>query len=129
MSTTMTEQDWEVALEVFRGCLPRRGDKGRDDRLFLEALHYFTVHNVGWRSLPERFGNWNSIWKRCWRLSRSGVFELFFDSLAGLSRSAHLVQMFDSTVVRAHVSAAGAKGGKNIRRSDARAAASRPRSI
>ncbi len=125
----MTEQDWEVALEVFRGCLPRRGDKGRDDRLFLEALHYFTVHNVGWRSLPERFGNWNSIWKRCWRLSRSGVFELFFDSLAGLSRSAHLVQMFDSTVVRAHVSAAGAKGGKNIRRSDARAAASRPRSI
>ena len=39
------------------------------------------------------------------------VFEGFFDSLAGLSSSAHLVQMFDSTVVRAHVSAAGGKGG------------------
>ena len=45
-----------------------------------------------------------------------------------LSETAHLVQMFDSTVVRAHVSAAGAKGGKTIRRSAARAAASRPKS-
>jgi hypothetical protein len=38
-----------------------------------------------------------------------------------------LVQMFDSTVVGAHVSAAGAKGGGTIRRSAARVAASRPR--
>jgi hypothetical protein len=29
-----------------------------------------------------------------------------------MSETAHLVQMFDSTVVRAHVSAAGAKGAK-----------------
>ena len=45
------------------------------------------------------------------RLSRSGVFEAFFQLLAETSKTAHLVQMFDSTVVRAHVSAAGAKGG------------------
>jgi hypothetical protein len=25
---------------------PHRGDKGRDDRLFLEAIHYFSVHNI-----------------------------------------------------------------------------------
>ena len=112
MSIRMIEKDWEIALEVFRASLSRRGEKGRNDRLFLEALHYFAVHNVTWRALPERFGNWNSIWKRFWRLSRSGVFEMFFDALASLSKSAGLVQMFDSTVVRAHVSAAGAKGGK-----------------
>ena len=128
MSTHMIEKDWEIALEVFRANLPRRGDKGRDDRRFLEALHYFAVHNVTWRALPDSFGNWNSIWKRFWRLSQSGVFEVFFDTLACLSQSAHLVQMFDSTVVRAHVSAAGAKGGRKIRRSGVRAAASRPRS-
>ena len=52
-----------------------------------------------------------TIWKRFWRLSQTGVFEAFFDALASLSRTAHLVQMFDSTIVRAHVSAAGAKGG------------------
>ncbi|MDX7954056.1 transposase [Lichenihabitans sp. Uapishka_5] len=124
----MTDDDWAVALQVFRAVRSRRGDKGRDDRKFLEAMHYFTLNNVSWRALPAEFGPWNSVWKRFWRLREAGVFEAFFDTLAGLSGSAHLVQMFDSTVVRAHVSAAGAKGGKPVRRSAARAAASRPRS-
>ena len=113
MSTQMSEADWEVALEVFRLCLPRRGAKAKDDRLFLEALHYFTVHNITWRALPERFGHWNTVWFH--RLSRSGVFEDFFATLADLSSTAQLVQMFDSTVTRAHVSAAGAKGGTGTR--------------
>ncbi len=128
MLTRMTDQDWEGVVQVFRACRSRRGDKGRNDRAFLEALHYFTLHNITWRALPAEFGNWNSIWKRFWRLSRAGVFEAFFDALAGLSRTAHLVQMFDSTVVRAHVSAAGAKGGNRIKLWAARAGASRPRS-
>ena len=127
MLTRMTEADWEIALEIFRGCLPRRGDKGRNDRRFLEA-HCFTVQNVTCRALPTEYGHWNTVWKRFSRLSRSGVFEAFFQSLADLSPTAHLVQMFDSTTVRAHVSAAGAKGGSRTRRSAARAAASRPRS-
>src|SRR5829696_2348928 len=113
MLTRMTDQDWATVVQVFRACRSRRGDKGRDDRTFLEALHYFSVHNMTWRALPEAFGTWNSIWKRFWRLSRAGVFEAFFDALAAMSQTAHLVQMFDSTVVRAYVSAAGAKGGQD----------------
>ena len=58
MLTRMAEQDWVVALEAFRAARSRRGDKGRDDRRFLEALHYFAVHNVTWRALPAEFGNW-----------------------------------------------------------------------
>lgn len=129
MLTGMTEDDWTIALTVFRACRSRRGDNGRDDRKFLEATHYFSVHSVTWRALPRDFGNWNSVWKRFSRLSKSGVFEAFFDTLAAMSQTAHLVQMFDSTVVRAHVSAAGAKGGKTIRPSGVRAAASRRKSI
>ena len=94
MLTRMTEEDWATVLEVFRACRSRRGAEGRegrDDRTFLEALHYFTLHNITWRALPAEFGNWNSIWKRFWRLSRAGVFEAFFDALAALSRTAHLV--------------------------------------
>ena len=87
-----------------RGC----GRKAADDRRFLEALHFFTVENVRWRALPERFGHWNSVWKRFDRLSKAGVFEAFFDALASMSSTAHLIQMFNSTIVRAHVSAAGA---------------------
>ena len=109
MSTKMDEDDWKHTLAVFRACLPRRGRKAEDDRRFLEALHFFTVENVRWRALPERFGHWNSVWKRFdreqgWRLR-------------GLLRharvhepTAHLLQMFNSTVVRAHGSAEGEEG-------------------
>src|SRR5882757_4720018 len=136
MSTKMDEDDWAHTLAVFRACLPRRGRKAEDDRRFLEALHFFTVENVRWRALPERFGHWNSVWKRFDRLSKAGVFEAFFDTLAAMSASAHLIQMFDSTIVRAHVSAAGAKacaehrrsGGSKARRSDARVVGSRRKS-
>jgi len=128
MLTRMTDEDWDRVVQVFRAVRSRRGDKGRNDRRFLEALHYFCVHNITWRALPAEFGNWNSVWKRFWRLSQAGVFEAFFDALAAMSQTAHLVQMFDSTVVRAHVSAAGAKGGRMARRWAARVGASRPRS-
>ena len=62
MLTRMTDEDWERVVQVFRACRSRRGDKGRNDRLFLEALHYFCVHNITWRALPAEFGNWNSVW-------------------------------------------------------------------
>ena len=94
MLTAMTEEDWTIVLRVFAASRSRRGDKGRNDRKFLEALHYFVVHNITWRALPEKFGRWNSVWKRFWRLSRSGTFEAFFDALAAMSETAHLVQMF-----------------------------------
>ena len=129
MSTKMNDADWELALEVFQACLPARGAKAKNDLLLLEALHHFTVHNLTWRALPAHFGNWNSVWKRFDRLGKAGVFEDFFAMLAGLSGTAHLVQMFDSTVIRAHVSAAGAKGGKKARRSGARVAGSARKSI
>ena len=128
MLTGMTDEDWSIVLEVFDAVQTRSGEPGHDDRKFLEALHYFTVHNVTWRALPLEFGNWNSVWKRFWLLSRTGVFEAFFQILAETSKTAHLVQMFDSTVVRAHVSAAGAKGGNRIRRSAVHAAVSHAKS-
>ena len=129
MLTQMTEEDWSIAVEVFQAVRSKRGEPGRNDRKFLEALHYFTVHNITWRALPAEFGNWNSVWKRFWRLSQTGTFEAFFEALANLSETAHLVQMFDSTIVRAHVSAAGAKGGRTPRRLADRAAAFRQKSI
>src|SRR4051794_798759 len=110
MLTGMSEADWDIVVTVFRSVRSRRGAKGRDDRKFLEALHFFTVHNITWRALPATFGQWNAVWKRFWRLSQAGVFEAMFDALAATSDTAHLVQMFDSTTARAHVSAAGAKG-------------------
>jgi transposase len=54
----MLEEDWSKVLTVFEATLSQRGDKGRNDRRFLEALHYFVVHNITWRALPAEYGRW-----------------------------------------------------------------------
>ncbi|WP_405053675.1 hypothetical protein [Sphingobium sp. MK2] len=128
MSKRMGEENWGHALLVFGVCLPRRGCKAADDRPILEALHFFTVRNVRRRALFKEYDHWNSVWKRFERLSKAGVFVAFFYTLAKMSPSARLIQMFNSTIVCAHVSAAGAKGGRAVKPSVARAAASRPKS-
>ncbi len=128
MLTAMTERDWSIVLDVFDAAQSSRGEPGHDDRKFLTARHDLTVHSITWRALPSEYGNWNSVWQRFWRLSRSGVFEAFFQLPAEGSRTAHLVQCFDSTTARAHVSAAGAKAGSIATQSAARAEVSRPRS-
>ena len=81
MLTGMTDEDWDVVLRGVPRARSRRGDKGRDDRKFLEALHYFAGSQRHMAGLPAEYGTWNSVWKRFWRLSRAGVFEAFFEAL------------------------------------------------
>src|SRR4051794_39228315 len=112
MLTEMTEAEWAIGVEAFRAARSRCGGRGRGDRKILEALRYFTVHNIAWRALPVPFGKGNSIRKRFWRLSQRGVFEAMVALLAETSSTARLVQRAASTIVRAQVSAAGATGGQ-----------------
>jgi transposase len=109
MLTGMTERDWVITLEAFDAVQSKRGEPGYDDRNFLEAIHYFRSTILPGERCPVNSGNWNSVWKRFWRLSRSGVFKAFFQILAECSDTADLIQFFDSKTARAHVSAAGAK--------------------
>jgi hypothetical protein len=48
MATKMDEEDWAHTLAVFRACPSATWKKAKDDRRFLEALHFFTVENVRW---------------------------------------------------------------------------------
>ena len=109
----MDEDDWAHTLAVFRACLPRRGRKAADDRRFLEALHFFTVDTApqarvagALRSLEQRVEALRSL-EQGWCLR--GVLRHLAPRSASMS---HSIQMFDLTIVRARVSAAGAKGGK-----------------
>ena len=46
MCAKMTESDYKLALKVSRAGLPAVGAKAKNDHLFLEALHYFTLHKI-----------------------------------------------------------------------------------
>jgi transposase len=87
----------------------RPGDTGwvaADNRLFLDAVLYVAKTGVPWRDLPERLGNWNSVWRRFDRWSRKGTWARVFEALQDPDVEWLIL---DSTVVRAHPHAAGAK--------------------
>src|SRR5262249_22814388 len=79
-----------------------------------------------WRDLPKVFGEWNSVFRRFSRWSQKGVWQRIFEALSDDPDFEYLI--IDSTIVRAHQHASGAKRGIKIRPSDARAAAWAPKS-
>jgi putative transposase len=63
-----------------------------------------------WRDLPARYGPYTTAYNRFNRWSRRGIWKHVFDRLAAKSRdSSYLI---DSTIVKAHRAASGAKGGE-----------------
>ena len=76
------------------------------DRRFLNAVLDVAKTGLPWRDLPERFGPWNSVWRRFDRWSRRGVWAALFDALQAPDLERLIL---DSTAIRARPCAAGAK--------------------
>lgn len=93
-----------------------RGTSGRDNRMFVEGVLWIVRTGAPWRDLPEMFGDWNSVFRRFSRWSKKGIWDRIFAAMSDDPDFEYLI--VDSTIVRAHQHAAGAKkGGLKIRRS------------
>jgi putative transposase len=100
--------DWAKIAPLLPGKVGDRGRSAADNRLFVEAVLWIARTGSPWRDLPPEFGRWNSVYVRFRRWARAGVWERLRTLLqADLDRE---YLMLDSTVVRAHQHAAGAKG-------------------
>ena len=135
MPAAITDELWaELGPLVERAKRSRAGaPAGTPDRRFLDAVLHLADSGCKWRQLPAEYGAWDAVYNRFRRWVAAGVFERLFAALppraAGLNEVRRV--FVDSTVIRAHLSAAGAPkkpAGRRPRASAGAGAGSRPRS-
>ena len=108
----LSDQQWETIRELLPGRPGHVGVTAGDNRRFVEAVIWKYRAGVPWRDLPERFGDWKNVHRRFSRWAQSGVWDLVFAALIKDRDNEYL--MIDTTIVRAHQHAAGAKKGARI---------------
>lgn len=123
----LSDAQWARMSGLIAGRPETPGATGRDNRMFVEAVLWVVRTGAPWRDLPEVFGNWNSAFRRFSRWAAKGVWDRIFEAMSDDPDFEYLI--LDSTIVRAHQHAAGAKGGLRIRPSGVRAAGWAPNSI
>ncbi|GLR60103.1 hypothetical protein GCM10007919_48310 [Rhizobium indigoferae] len=82
-----------------------------------------------WRDMHERYGKWNSVYVRFRRWAEQGVWDALLETLVEFGLTDDWQHMIDSTTVRCHSQAAGAKGGLTRRVLVDHAAALRQKSM
>jgi transposase len=109
----LRDDQWDLIEGFLPGKAGDPGRSGEDNRRFVEAVIWIGKNGAKWRALPAVYGRWYSIHKRFKRWADKGVWQIIFNTLAVSADTEWL--MIDSTIIRAHQCAAGAKGGSKIR--------------
>jgi transposase len=127
----ISDADWDRIKDLWPGQPGRHGGVAEDNRRFINAILWIARTGAAWEDLPERLGKGNTQWRRFDRWAKAGRWDPI---LAALRDPDPDVLILDSTAVRAHPCAAGAKksgtgpAARTIRRWAAAGAGSAPRS-
>lgn len=112
----ISDETWEVIAPFLPG---KKGDPGRtaaNNRRFINAVFWLAKTGSPWRDLPERFGNWNSVFRRFRRWACNGVWERVMEAIS--EEDQYDLLLLDSSIIRAHQHAAGGKKGLPTKLSD-----------
>jgi transposase len=121
----LSDRDWSVIAPLLpRG---RRGAHRVDDRRVISGIMHMLHTGARWRDCPAAYGPYTTVYNRFTRWSRQGIWTDIFYALTGSTGMIGTVAV-DSTHIKAHRSAAGAKGGPSATPSVARAVAAPPKS-
>ena len=107
----LTDEEW-ARLEPLLPAHPRQGHRWADHRTVIDGVFHRVRVGCPWRDLPVQYGNWKTVYNRHRRWSGDGTWERVLDALrAGCDQQEgkDWAVAIDSTVVRAHQHAAGAR--------------------
>jgi transposase len=107
----LSDAEWAV-LEPLLPEDPRQGHRWSDHRVVLDGVFHRVRTGTPWRDLPECFGPWQTVYGRHRRWSADGTWEQILAALqvgCDDAEGQEWAVAVDSTVVRAHQHAAGAR--------------------
>ncbi|MEF9881477.1 IS5 family transposase [Streptomyces sp. P9-A4] len=108
----LSDAEWEFVRPLLPVSL--RGRKRLDDRRVLNGIVWKFRTGTAWRDVPECYGPWATLHTRFRRWAADGTFDRMLRAAQAKADAAGDIEWLvsvDSTVVRAHQHAAGAKKG------------------
>jgi transposase len=115
MRYMLTDELWAIMGPLVTQAKRHRGGQKPEvpDRVFFEAVLYWARTGVPWRDLPSEFGEWDAVYNRLRRWVYSGSLKALFELLTADPELGEVRRvLIDSTTVRAHQHAAGARRKK-----------------
>ncbi len=79
----------------------------RDHRQVVEGIVFRYRTGVAWRDLPERFGPWQTVWKRHHRFATDGTWDMLLRVIQSEADAAGRIDWSVSRAIRAHLRARG----------------------
>lgn len=118
MEYTLSEEIWQIFYKILTYQTEIRIKNKDKTKLFLNATFYCLKTGCQWRALDKKYGNWNTIYKRFREWSLKGVFDYLYAEILALKNENetfrnNLIEMIDSTIIKAHPCAAGYKKDGN----------------
>jgi transposase len=106
----LTDEAWqEIAAMLARG-KPQAGSPPQQSaRMFIEAVLYSARTGIPWRDVPADFGQWDAVYNRFSRWEAHGVWRNLWEHLQSEDCKLAKPIFLESTIVRAHQHAAGAR--------------------
>ena len=113
----LTDIEWERIAKYFPEKVPGTpGRPAKPHRPIINGIVWIARSGAPWRDLPERYGPWETVYTRFRELVDNGVLAQIFRDL---KIDADLQDLsLDSTSIKVHQHAAGAKKGGLHPRSD-----------
>ncbi|WP_406361520.1 IS5 family transposase [Streptomyces sp. NBC_01579] len=109
---SLTAAQWARIEPLLPDRTPKRGGRWRDHREVIDAIAWKFQTGAQWAHLPEKYGNWRGVYNRLRMWAIDGTWERVFTALiaqADAEDDLNWVVSVDSTIVRAHQHAAGAR--------------------
>jgi transposase len=103
----MDDERFQRIAHLLPGKLGDPGATAGDNRLFLDAVLWIARTGAPWSDLPARFGKHDTAFQRFNRWAKKGTWARIMEALGDDADLENL--LIDSTAVRAHRHAAGAR--------------------